>query len=269
MSDNEALLLDPPSPVRIEKIDLATYRTSELVERLTELISVPRSVRKILTAAFILTVLSTVACYGIHIYSEITQFTLLCLCAYSLAVGGVFGLVLGLLRIITTASGNVESILMIVMEVTGKAAADYEQIQAGTMRLPTGGELVEQVHGSVVLPVIEQTTAKTLGVLGTPLLWTYRRTVGGAIRRLAGRVNRTQTTTEAGQDLVQDAGCSPAPIAKYSETIQTYTSRASELVGNIGAKIRFYTILPMYALFFTALGLAMLPIVLVRVFLGA
>jgi hypothetical protein len=185
-----------------------------------------------------------------------------------LTAGVIFGLILGVLRIINSAMKNIESILTIVLEITGKAATEYEQIQAGTIRLPSGGELVEQVYDNIVLPVMERAVARTFGVLGTPLLWTYRRTIGSAVRYLVKRVNCAKTATEGEQDLVQDARSGLAAIAKYSETIKTYTSSASEFVGNIGRKIRLYTILPMYILFFASLSLATIPILLIRYFAG-
>ncbi len=266
MADNVALLADTPPPVSVGTIDLAKYRTADLAERLTELISVPQAFRKILTTTCILAVLSTVACYLAHVHSEITLTPLLCISAYSLATGVIFGLVLGVLRILATALQNIESILKIVLEITGMAAMEYEQIQEGTIRLPSGGELAEEVYEGVVLPVMERAVASAFGVLGAPLLWTYRRTAGSAVRYLIKRVSRTKITANDGQAFAQNANSGLAAVAKYSETAKAFTSRASEFVGNIGRKIRLYTILPIYILFLASLAIAAVPILVTRYF---
>ncbi len=156
------------------------------------------------------------------------------------------------------------SILSIVLETTGKVATDYEQLHTGKMRMPSGGELVEQVYDGVVFPVMERVVAKAFGFVGGPILWTYRRTVGLAVRTLVKRVNSKVTNVEQEQDIATSAKEGLAAIAKYSDTINTYTSSAAQYVEGVGSTIRFYAMLPLYVLFAISLALATIPILVVR-----
>ena len=149
------------------------------------------------------------------------------------------------------------------MDITDKVSTDYEQIQTDKQRLPSGGELVEQVYDGVVMPVIEQVVAGAFGFIGTPLLWIYRRTIGSAVRYLVKHAHRKKMTIEDEHDLAQGTKFSLAAADRYSDTIQTYTSSTSEVVGNIGRTIRFYLMLPMYTLFIVSLALATIPILVV------
>jgi len=248
------------------KLDLAQYRTGDLVERLTELISVPKALRKVIATTLLFSSLCVFACFLISYFSELTRLPWLAICAYSLVAGFILGAILGILRIASTALLNVESILGIVLEITRAAATDYEKIQAGEVRMPSGGELVEQVYRDVVSPAIEQAIAGAFGFLGKPLLWTYHRTIGSAVRFMIGRVKRRQLTDQQEQRVSNQAEAGLSTIAAYSETIASYTSSASKIVEDIGNKIRFYAMLPMYVLFSVALLLATIPVLVVWYF---
>lgn len=261
MVDDEGLTTGTHDEPKDAGIDLARYRTGDLAERLTELLSVPEAFRKVAMTMLLLLLLSLGVCYLIHRYADVALLPMLLVSAYSLAMGVVFGFVLGILRVISTALQNVESILRIVLETTGSVSGDYERLQSGAMRLPSGGELVEQVYGDVVMPVIERVVSETFGFLASPLLWTYRRTIGSAVRYLVKRVDRTQELAHE-QHLDPDAEIGSAPVAKYTDSIKSYTSSASDLVGTIGTAIHFYALLPVYAMFLLALAVAVIPIVL-------
>jgi len=261
MSENDALPEGTQEPDPAAKIDLAKYRTDDLAERLVDLISVPKTFRRIAKATSFGALLAVVACYLIVVYSEMSGITSLLICAYALAIGLVFGLILAVLRVLAAAAKNVESVLLIVFEITGKVATDYEQIQTGNAQLPSGGELVEQVYDGVVMPVLEKVVASVFGFLSAPLLWTYRRTIGIGVRYVVKRFPRSQAAKEDEQQLADETKGGMAAMAKYSDTIRTYTSTAANLVGNIGDKIRFYAMLPLYVLFFVSLSVAITPII--------
>jgi len=250
------------------KIDLSKYQTSELSEKLVDLLSVPGAFRRIVKTAAFTAILTIVACFLIREYSDLTLVPLLVVCAYSLVLGALFGLLLGVLRVIATAMTNIESVLKIILAITGKVAGDYEQIQSGKVQLPSGGELVEKVYEGVVFPVIERAISGAFGFLGVPLLWTYNRTIGFAVRRLVKLVNRINVSRGDEQNLTQNVESGMANISKYSETITAYTSKAAELVGSSARKVRFYGMAPMYALFVLFLAVATLPILLVWYFSG-
>lgn len=252
--------IDEYSAAEPTQLDLAKYRTGDLSEQITELISVPTAFRKVATSTLLVVVLSSVTCYLIHLYSDMSLLPLLAVCAYALPLGVVFGLLLSLMRIVSTALQNVESILSIVLEITDHVAGDYCRLHAGEVRLPPGGELINRVYDSIVLPVLERSVAKAFGVLSSPLLWCYHCTIGSAIRVVVRRVNRATMTADDLKQVVTDASSSMSAIANYSAAIQSYLSTAAEVVASIGRKIRFYAMLPLYIFFFVSLVVATTPI---------
>ena len=250
------------------QVDLTKYRTPELCDRLTELISVPEAIRKILVATTIVAVLCVLAGLLILDAADLTLIPWLAASAYSLAVGVILGLLLGALRIIGAGLRNVESILDIVLEISRHAAIDHQRLQTGQAILPSGGELVERVYDDVVSPAMEKAVARVFGVLGTPLLWAYRRSVGTAVRFLIKRVSRTQLMAKDEQQIRDQAAKGLASIACYSETIGNFTTRAAELVRETGRGLRVYAMTPLSIAFLVALVLAMVPLYIVRHYFG-
>ena len=269
MSESEAVTDSSIEPPPGGQIDFTKYQTAALAERLTELLSVPGALRRIAETTFLVLILTAFVCSLIFTFSEITLLPGLVLSAYSLVAGFFLGLLLGLLRILSKTLHNIESILALVLEVTGKVATDYEQVQTGKSQLPSGGELVEQVYTGVVLPALEKVVANLFGPLSTPLLWLYRRTIGSAVHYVVKRVAAIQITSESAQLLKEKTKSGLASVSNYSETITNYTASAMQVVNNIGRKIRFYAMLPTYALFILALVLATAPILVVRYFLSS
>ncbi len=269
MSENQQRLdRSPDQEPQVPKIDLAKYRTADLVDRLTDLISVPEALNKIAKTAPVAAVFVVVAYVFVLWYAELTFISWIFVCIYSVMVGVVLGIVLGFFRVIATAMHSVESILRIVLEISGKAAVDYEQIQAGGVRMPTGYELIEQIYDDVVLPSIEQAVANGFGFLSWPILKAYRMTIGWAVRYFVKRLVRAQMDKEDDQQIEKMSGDALATIAHYSERIQKFASSASDFVGKIGRAIRFYAMLPLYIVFGVALALATVPILVVLFLAG-
>lgn len=226
--------------------------------------SLPGAFAKVLRATFILAVLFVVTCYVAFGFSDFSHIPWLLACFYSLGAGMLLGMILGVLRVIATALINVESILRIILDITGKAAKDYEQIQTGEMRMPTAAALVGQVYDDVIVPVLDRVVAKAFGFLSTPILWAYRRTIGGAVRYLIKRVQLAQVTEEHEQRVVDGTKASIGAMAQYSDSIQAFTSSAAEIVAGIGRKVRAYALTPLYVALVIAIVLATIPLVVMR-----
>lgn len=245
---------------QLPAIDLAAYRTGDFAERLGALFSVPEALRKVLSSTVFLAALFFAVCVLAQRYFNAAWLPLLASCAYALLIGIVLGMGLGFVRVVAAALQNIEAILDIVLEITGKVAGDYDRIQAGAARLPTGGELVERVYEGVAIPVMHGAVTKPLGVLGPPLIWVYRRTIGSAVRSLIRRVNRSAERRRAEMQLEQAAAAGVVSIAKYSETINAYTNTAMRIVSSIGGTIRWFALLPLYITFTLVIVLAIVPL---------
>jgi hypothetical protein len=249
-------------------LDLTKYRAGELAERLTELISVPKVFGKLAKATVVVGLLVVLVCVLVFVDSGITLTSWLLVGGYALIAGALLGFLLGVLHIISTSLRTIGAVLLLMLDITGKAATDYEQLQTGEARLPTGGELFEQVYEDVVLPVIEKSVAGALGILGTPLLGVYRWTIGPAVRYVVKRVGRARLT--ANEERLVEAGTVTglASISAYSERIKRFTSAASDVIAKIGSTMRIGLMLPLYFIFVTALVLAILPILVARYFVA-
>ncbi|MBK1790828.1 hypothetical protein [Persicirhabdus sediminis] len=246
------------------EIDLTKYQTPELAERLTELISVPQALAKILKVAALIVVLSLVICYFVSSRYQLDLSRQLGVGIYFLIVGAISGLILGLLRVISQALEHIESILIMVLEMSAQVASDYEQLQLGEAELPAGDELIEIVYDKILMPTLERAVASAFGFLASPMIWLYHRSIGVAVRRLVKRANRASSAREQTQGIVDTLGSGVATIAQYTLGIKAYLLTASEIARKMGKSLRFYVMLPMYVLFFISLSAAVLPLVIMR-----
>ena len=266
--------LDADSANReVAKVDLSKYRTGPLVEQLTNLVSVPSAFRRILRTMVLIDVVAILACVLLMPMEEFHFAIKAGMYVYCITIGLVVGIVFGIIRVIAIAMTSVEEILNITLRITGQAATDYEQLQAGTARMPTGGELTEQVYEEVILPTIEKVAGGAFGFFGKPVMWVYRRTLGAAVSFLIKAVKKkSEVDAENGIESEEDVQLQEsvksgiAGVAKYSKRINAFTSKAATVVSTIGGKIRFYAMFPIYSVFTAMLLIALVPPLLVSLF---
>jgi hypothetical protein len=248
------------------RIDLSQYRTGELADQLAQLVSVPGAVGKVLRTSLICSILFSLSCYLMFGFSELSTIPWFFACTYSLAAGICLGIVLGVLRVMATTLVNVESILGLILDITGCAAEDYEELQTGAMKRPSTTELITQVYDDVIVPVLERTVAGTFGIFSKPLLWAYRRTIGGAVRYLIRRVPLAIARDKHNQQVVDAVEADIDDLARYTDSIQIFATSAAGIVTTVGKRIRTFALIPLYLLLGTALVLAISPFVLSRLF---
>ena len=194
---------------------------------------------------------------------------------YAVFIGLVLGGCVGILRVFWTALRSVEAVLNILLEITGYAAADYERVQSGQAKMPTGGELMQQVYEEVISPAIAKAISGSFGWLGIPILWLYRRTLGFAVSLVIQAVSRRRSHNaddENENGSGEDADTSSSDISPedertetncYSRRIEAFTKRAAGTVSSIGARIRFYAMMPLYIAFSVLLVIGLMPLLLI------
>lgn len=245
------------------QLDFAKYQTGELAEQIVKLVSVPRAFFKVMKSVLLCMLLAAAACYLIYSTADVSHAMFVTVCVYCLCVGAFLGALWGILGVVATVMRSIESILRITLAITGQVATDYEQLQTGQSQMPSGGELVEMVYGKVVMPVIEGVVAKSFGLLGTPLLWIYRRTIGSSVRFLIKRVGRSSMSEEKQEAVHQVAVAGTKDVAVYSEKINRYTDRALTVVSVAGRAIRGFVMRPIYIAFIVCLTIVTIPVWLV------
>lgn len=264
--DPKAQLPVPSNPP--EKLDFAKYRSDELGDSLAELISVPGRIITIVRMAALVIALTAICCYLVRVFAELSLIPSLLVCAYSLVMAVYFGVSLGILRVISKALQNIESILQIVLDTTVQVAQDYEQTRTGRMQLPSGGELVEQVYAIVIVPALERAVAKSFRFLSRPILWLHRRTIGAAVHKLVIRVNRSLCTTEEEPQTAVGVAANSEQFKTWFAGVVTFTATASRIAANLGRRLRTYAMLPLYLMFGISVAIAAIPVVAVVYFLG-
>jgi len=266
-TDSEGSTAESPA-ISPAKLDFAKYQSDELAESLAELISVPGRVLKVVQTAAVAIVLAIVACYLIRTFSELTLIPFLLVSAYSLGMSVYFGSSLGILRVISSALQNIGSILQIVLSKTVEVAQDYDGARRGELELPASGELVEQVYGKVVVPVLERAVSRSFRFLARPILWCFRRTIGAALHKIVLRVNQSLSSRTQQQNTVASLESDAEPAGSYILRVTTFTGRASEVAEHLGRRLRTFAMLPLYIALSVSLILSAVPVVVVVYYLG-
>ena len=246
------------------EFDLASYRSEELVSHLVDVVSVPGAIRKVLSTAVAVVLLGAVACGLLRSATEFAMLPWLAASFYTLLICVVLGIALGLLRVVRAAMAGVQGVLETSLHITARAASDYQQLGTGQLKLPSGQQLFAQVHEQVLEPSLERAVSRSFGVLATPLLWLYRRSIGTAVGWVI-RHAQVERHHEYIEDLTQST---LGTLAGYAEATAAFTTAASGQVERVGDRLRFYAMLPMWMFLVVASAIAVLPLALFIYLLG-
>ena len=223
-----------------QSIDISKYQTEELQEEIIDLLSVPQAVMLLIrTAALVFFALQGINAL-LNYFSENSLTTTLFTSFYMLIASLAIGLALGLLLIAKRILKHIDRILNLMLDISQKIGRDYEQVRSGERTMPTASEIVEQVYSRIIMPAVETAVAATLGIFGTPLLWIYRRTLGGAVRYLIGKMQTSaldeeeaEAIEEGGAKLIEAVGQNAGKIELRLKTAASYTLAASDIVSRI------------------------------------
>lgn len=252
----------------VAKLDLKKYRTGELTQELTELISIPGAIFSVLrTTAQVAFVVMLVVMLMLY-FVEASGFEWFLTSIYSLVIAVVAGFILGLIRIVYRSLGNIEQILRLIFGIAQNVAADAGQLQSGEVRAPTGSELVAQVYDDVVAPTLQKVVAGVFGWFGGPLYWVYNRTINASIKMVLKRTKMPQLSEERDAAISQGFESGVVESSRYSQQIQAFTDRAAGIVGSIGSGIRSYVMRPIFVAYCVLLMIAALPILIFRFWNG-
>ncbi|WP_145247117.1 hypothetical protein [Aeoliella mucimassa] len=252
----------------LAEIDFSRYRTEDLVDQLVELISVPGAIRKVLKTIGWVLLLATIACGLMRSYAELSLLPWLVCSVYALLAAVVFGGALGVLRVIRAGLKNIQGILVCSLDVTRKAADDYQKLGNAEVRLPSGSELLLQVERKVIDPALQRAVRSAFGRLGGPISWAYRRTIGSAVSSLVTRLGKSKSPEERENEATRSTLRALAGLNQYSARIESFANSATEMVERLGQRLRFYAMFPLWALYAVVLGIASVPVVVI-LYLGA
>lgn len=245
-----------------QRLDLSKYRTRELVEHLTELISVPAAILTVIMCCIAISSIAASFSAWLVWDDEIAKSIKAGIAFYSAICGAILGIGMGILRAFSRAIFNVEGVLRIILDTTLQAAHDYERLQSGSAIMPTSSQLIEQVHSEVISPAVEESVSAGLGVIGSPIVWMYRWTVRSAVNSLVRRVASRPVADDGYIANKTESGL--RVVAKYSRRIERTVTVAGNFVAAISRNTRFVTLTPLYAVYLIAVLVACTPILLIH-----
>lgn len=139
---------------------------------------------------------------------------------YALFVATALGFALGLIRVAGLLVSRSERVLQLTLETSREVSLNYRAVRSGGKRMPTSTEIVEHVYEGVILPAMETSVAKSFGIVGMPILWIYRRTIGGGVRFLITRMKTASLTADDQNELERDAGQLIRAVGEIESTLQ-------------------------------------------------
>ena len=178
------------------KIDLSKYKTDELASKVAEILSVPESIRTVLRTAICAILCLQVANFLLYVIEDKAMVAWLISSIYALAIGIVLGFLLGIVRTAGLFLRRADGILLLTLQTSRAVVNDYQAVRSGGKQMPSGSEIVMHVYNGVMLPAIEMSVAKSFGLFSVPLLWVYRRTIGGCVRYLITRMKTDSLSAE-------------------------------------------------------------------------
>ena len=244
-------------------IDLSRYRTQELTERIVSILSVPESLRTVASTTRLALVAAVVANALLFAAGGGAMLPWLLTTVYAILGAVVLGATLGLLRVATSLLTRSQDALGLMLDTSRDIASDYRQVQTGEKRMPPAPDIVEHVYDTVVLPTIETTVSKSLGIVGPPLLWTYRCTLGGCVRYLIKRMKIESLSREDQDKVVSKAEGVFGELEGNAAGIEAALASADGYVSYATSMLRKFILLPLQVLFVAVATVAVIPILVV------
>ena len=257
----------------LQTLDLSKYKSPELVDTLAGLISIPKTTFKVFLTVLVVAPLILVMDLVLFLFSGISWAGWLGVLAYALTVGVVSGILVGLFLAIRAALGNLESLVLVVLDISRRVSEDYAQVSTGKIKMPGPTELIKQIVTVILVPSLEEAVARSFGLLAKPALWMYRGILGLATRYVIKKTDQEETTIErnTGQDT---PGENEDPSAQETQSekqqkIESYLDHAQGVTERMAGRIRWFAMLPVFALLALSILLMQIPVFVARFLFSA
>lgn len=180
------------------EIDLSRYQSPELVEHVTEVVSPPNALWRILVWTAAGLVLLPALTYWL--LRDHNQAVMAAMVVYAVFMGGFAGFLFGMVRLAHQVALSVANTVILSLELTRRIADDYRSVGRGERTVPPPARLFQKVIHELLLPTAERVLTKRFGFLAAPFRWLYRLTIG----RVAGRLMRRFTSPATPQPDLED-----------------------------------------------------------------
>ena len=250
-------------PETAQKLDFKKYRTPELAASVTEIVDVWGKF-----AAGFLAMFGTFVIFlllaGLLFWNKGNGIQFGLTIGYSIFAGGIFGLAMAIVWTVKQSLSEMEQLVQLLFSTTNQVAQDVTRLGQGSLELPSARKLVEGVYGDVLLPVVEQVVASSLGFLGTPLLFAYRVTLG-RVARTAIRLVPDTALAESDSSIEAEGQAIMSNLSEISDRksqILTTLIWAQNQLSGLGTKAKFLVLLPCYVISVVAVSAVLLPLII-------
>lgn len=225
------------------RVDLTRYRTPELFDRVMNLVDLPGTLRKwfIWLAAMVVTLLAGTWL----VFADLVSTPLLVGLLLWAAIGGfLVANFLCLCHTIDGALSDVGGLVEVTLDTVRAAAADLGQARSG--QFPSASELVRASYRDVTLPILEKVIAERVWIVGKPLLWVYRRSLGKLIGLAIDRLPVEKLEADGGEQLLKRHMQRAEQLHAKREAIERYASRLGEIAASMQRGVRKWAMRPLY-----------------------
>lgn len=243
------------------RIELSRYKTDELVSRIVEILSIPEAILMVLRTTVFAVVCLIAANSLIYTLGDHSRLLWLFSSVYAIAIALVLGFGLGLIRVASSFLSRVEGLLQLTLKISRAVSEDSRAVSGGEKRMPSASEIVEHVYEEVIMPTVESVVSKTFGFVGKPLLWLYRRTIGGGVRLLITRIKTESLTDSERTDIEQDADGLIHDVGENSSSIERAIDGAMGYTSAATGALRKILLKPMRIVFSLVCVVAIIPLV--------
>lgn len=242
------------------KIDLSRYKTSELASTVAEILAVPEAIRIVARTTFCAILLLLIANTLLYAFGNHALFPWLLSTIYALIVAIALGFALGLIRVARLLVSRSERVLQLTLETSQEVSLDYQALRKGGKRMPASTEIVEHVYDGVILPAMEASVAKSFGIVGTPLLWIYRQTIGGCVRFLISRMKTASLTRDEQKEIEREADALMCAVGENHYHIESAIQKAQGYTQYAANMLRRMLLYPLQFMFVIVAFVAVIPL---------
>ena len=250
----------------VQQIDFAKYRTPELAEQVSEILSISAVVWQVLKWVGIWLCLLLLIGVLLFIGQAHWGFLMGAICI-SLIFGLISGITFGAARAIRTGIDRISNLFSLLLNLVQHIADDCRDLSSGKQVIPKRADLIRAVFSQVLMPTIEKVVANRLGFPGKPLLWGYRITLGRLvnvfIKRSVDQIPETQL--DKIDQLTEKAEQAAQQVSEQHAVVASHVSAGREKVSGVSGYIKTGCSIPLYLLFALFLMFGLTSLIFLRI----
>ncbi len=243
------------------KIDLSSYRTSEFVDRVVELLSLPSAVQRILkSGAYGLIAAITLAFLFLAATNKFSIGWAIFFGAYAIPAGIIGGLASGIASFIHRSLEHMVKLVDLLFENTKKISADLRSVSDGEKSLPSARDLVNETYNQILLQTIKEVLNKNFGLFGSPIFFVYRLTLNQFVRQAIKLIPKTDEDIHEAEDVISTT---TNAVTNHEDKLIARLSWAQTRLGAITGSAKKLVIAPCYAILVAVFCLLLIPVLFV------